>query len=73
MKRMSTRRAGVSSAPNSGIWKKYVSEEELFQYTPPRSEPYIASLGARTTTTGHSDDVSIAVREASQTPAVLSL
>ena len=63
----------MSRAPNSGIWKKYVSEEELFQYTPPRSEPYIASLGARTTTTGQSDDVSIAVREASQTPEVLSL
>src|SRR5207245_3256328 len=57
---------------NSGMWK-YVSDVDVFQYSPASPEPYVASFGARRRTTGHSEDVSIAVREASHVPEVRSL
>ena len=47
---------GTTSVGNSGT-KKYVSDAEVSQYTPPIEPPYVASFGARTMTVGLSENV----------------
>src|SRR3970040_1354605 len=58
---MNVKTTGRTSVSNSGMWK-YVSDVEVFQYSPQADVPYVALCGARTMIVGLSEDVPTASR-----------